>query len=446
MASDIETKKIQEQIDKNIIIGITEFDTINPIMSKSQDIQYISKLIYKPLIDITENFKLTNGLAEEWNKLDNKTYLIKLKENEYWNDGRKVTSNDIKYTIDYIRENLGIYSNNVKNINNVDIIDNLRFKIKLNEEEENFEYMLCFPIICEKTNVGTGKFIIKKIEGNQLILESKDKEKQLTIKTYNDMTQLYNAFLNKDVDLIITSNNNYKNYIGEIGYKKQIICGREFEYIKFNLQNKIMGNKEVVQAILHSINKNEIINRIYNNLYLQAEFPLQYGSYLYSNDIEYEYNINKAQKILEDNDWVYNGKNWIKKGQALKLQLVSNKDKIDEANIIKKNLKLLGIEVTVKETNNPEKYINDSNYAMILLEKTASIKPELEQYLEYDLENSLMEEETYKNFYKQLNNNPTFMGLYFNSIILLQSEDLRGNFRGNWFNVFYNIDTWYKIS
>ena len=45
----------------------------------------------------------------------------------------------------------------------------------------------------------------------------------------------------------------------------------------------------------------------------------------------------------------------------------------------------------------------------------------------------------------KLNENPNFIGLYFNPIIILYSPSLKGNFNANWYNVFYNIDTWYKV-
>ena len=308
LTSDIKTKKLEEKVSNNIIIGVAGLDTINPITSTSQDVQYISKLIYKSLVSITNDFKVEPELAQEWGVLDSKTYLIRLDENKFWQDGTKFTAKDVEYTVDYIKNNNSIYENNVKNIESVEALNEYTIKIHLKEPEKNFEYMLCFPIVCERENIGTGNFKVESINKNEVILENQEEDKQIIIKNYDTTINLYNAFEREEVDVITTNNINYEEYIGKIGHNKTKILGRNFDYLKFNLKNKVLNHKEVVQAIMCAVNKKEIIYKAYNNMYLQAEFPLQYGSYLYSNDIEYEYNINKAQNILEEAGWKYTRK------------------------------------------------------------------------------------------------------------------------------------------
>lgn len=308
MASDIKLVRKENEISNEIIIGITDFDTINPILSKNQDVQYISKLIYEPLIKIGQDFKLEQGLATEWNKLDEKSYLIRLNENKLWSNEKQFTAKDVEYSINYIKKQDTIYNDNVKNIEKIQAINDYTLKIYLLEPEEKFEYMLCFPIICEEQNIGTGKFYIDMANENEIILKSKTNEKKIVIKIYENISKLYNAFSKEEVDTITTNNINFEEYIGTIGYNKKIICNRNFDYLKFDIDEV-----EVVKSISYAINKNEIIYKVYNNLYCRAEFPLQYGSYLYDEKIEYEYNINKAKQILKDAGWEYNRKNLEKK-------------------------------------------------------------------------------------------------------------------------------------
>lgn len=306
--SDIKIVRKENEISNEIIIGITDFDTINPILSKNQDVQYISKLIYEPLIKIGQDFKLEQGLATEWNKLDEKSYLIRLNENKLWSNEKQFTAKDVEYSINYIKKQDTIYNDNVKNIEKIQAINDYTLKIYLLEPEEKFEYMLCFPIICEEQNIGTGKFYIDMANENEIILKSKTNEKKIVIKIYENISKLYNAFSKEEVDTITTNNINFEEYIGTIGYNKKIICNRNFDYLKFDIDEV-----EVVKSISYAINKNEIIYKVYNNLYCRAEFPLQYGSYLYDEKIEYEYNINKAKQILKDAGWEYNRKNLEKK-------------------------------------------------------------------------------------------------------------------------------------
>lgn len=311
IASDIEIKIRENKITNEIKIGITDFDTLNPILSNNQDIQYISKLVYEPLINIGQDFKLEEGLATEWSKLDNTTYLIRLNENKYWHNGGKLIAKDVEYTINYIKQQDSIYEVNVENIENIEIINDYTIKLYLVEEEENFEYMLCFPIVCEEQNIGTGDFLLGDFNENEIVLKSKTKK--INIKIYEEVAELYNAFSQEEIDMMTTNNINFEEYIGTIGYNKKIICNRNFDYLKFNIDNS-----EVVQTLNFVINKNEIIYKVYDNLYSQAEFPLQYGSFLYEENIEYEYNVNKAKQLLKDAGWEYNRTSLEKKWKNFK--------------------------------------------------------------------------------------------------------------------------------
>ena len=54
--------------------------------------------------------------AKEWAKQNDNSYLIKLRENVKWSSGQRFTADDVKFTIDTIK-NLGsssIYSENIK--------------------------------------------------------------------------------------------------------------------------------------------------------------------------------------------------------------------------------------------------------------------------------------------------------------------------------------------
>ena len=49
-----ETRKQEEKITE-LHLGIAEFDTINPLLTKNKNVQDITKLIYEPLVNINEN-------------------------------------------------------------------------------------------------------------------------------------------------------------------------------------------------------------------------------------------------------------------------------------------------------------------------------------------------------------------------------------------------------
>ena len=69
-------KSKETEISKEISIGITDFDTANPILTKNLEMSHILKLVYLPLINISEDFRVIPGIAEEWSKIDDLTYIV----------------------------------------------------------------------------------------------------------------------------------------------------------------------------------------------------------------------------------------------------------------------------------------------------------------------------------------------------------------------------------
>ena len=128
-------------------IGISDFDNINPLITDNKDIINLSTLLYEPLLKITQDYKIENGLAAEWSKLDATTYLVKLKDNVKWEDGTQVTGSDVKFTIEKLQEGKSVYSDNVQNVKSVEIIDGNTIRLVLKKEEPFFEYNLIFPIV-----------------------------------------------------------------------------------------------------------------------------------------------------------------------------------------------------------------------------------------------------------------------------------------------------------
>ena len=252
------SQKYELRTEKQINIGIYNFDTINPLLTQNKDIQYIDKLIFRSLLNINKNFELENDLAEEISKINDKTYIIKIKENIYWHDGTSFATKDVKFTIEALKEKDTVYKENVNKISNVEIIDENTIKIFLEEPVNFFEYMMTFPIIsCNSYNkdnlesisnlpVGTGIYKIKEINQNQIKLEkvSSDlKINEININICKDVKDMYLDFAKQEQDLIITQNVYYEDYIGTMGFNVEVSKGREFDYIAINNEKKILQNK-----------------------------------------------------------------------------------------------------------------------------------------------------------------------------------------------------------
>lgn len=251
----------EEEIVKEATLGIAELDTMNPILSQNKHVQEISRIIFEPLFELDEQYKLQKCLAKDWAKTSENTYLVKIRNDVKWSDGTKFVVEDIIFTIEKLKQVQSIYSSNVQNITGVEKVDEDTIKITIDREIPFFEYNLIFPIMSKTyfegqdfTNtdknsmpIGTGKYKIVQNISNAIILNKNEHYKReeltlekITISKYATLGELYNAFKLGKIDVITTTNTGIENYIGTIGYNKVEDVGREHDYLAFNMENKVL--------------------------------------------------------------------------------------------------------------------------------------------------------------------------------------------------------------
>ncbi len=486
----------QTQIKQELKLGIAGYDTINPILSNNKYVQDIAKLIYEPLISFNTKYEIEGVLAEEWAKTSNTTYIIKIKENVNWQTGENLTVNDILYTIQKIKEINSIYTPNVQNIEQVEAVDQYTLKITLNQEVPFFEYNLTFPIMsktyCENEDfinsnkvrqaIGTGPYKINSITNTNIILVKNENwwnkgSKESAIETINinlyaTVGEMYNDFKLGKIDYISTNNINIEEYIGTIGYNKVEAPGREYDYISLNLENQVLQNKEVRQAIMYAIDKDAIIENVYNSKYYKSDFPIDYGSWIHESKNENSYNIERFYQVLQDNGWKYEYNNWQKYvnyyTRRLNFRLLVNKDneqRTKVAELIKQQLESVGIKITIIYAidSQYENYIKNKNYDMVLC--GSYVGPNIDLYKYFgngnianyyneevrniinDVQNITDKEllkEKYKRLYEIYLDDVPYISLYNSYNIVASSKNLAGSMSANWFNSFYNINTWIK--
>ena len=487
-----QTEDETEEVATELKLGVASFDSINPILSKNKNVQDISKLIFEPLITITSDYKAENCLAKEWAKKNETTYLIKLRDDKKWSDGESFTSEDVKFTIDRLKDTDSIYSSDVQHIVQLDIVDDTTINITLDQEVPFFEYKLTFPILSSKyysdkefipdiVPVGTGMYKVSEVESSGLVLEKNEyyeekdnlKISKITVTMYASMGELYNGFKTGSVDIVSTQNSNLKEYIGTIGYTSKEMKGREHDFIAFNTQGTILSQAIVRQAIAYSIDKSNIVSSVYGDSYYTSNFPLDYGNWTYeAKDFSLQYDLNHAKQILVDNGWSYKNKYWQKKlnnkTQKISLNFVvksTDASKVAVAENIKAQLENQGIRINLIQANEQQyqNYLNTKNYDMILCSINLSISPDLTTFFgDNNLANysneevatlmnevkNLTDEDKLKESYNRLGeiyiNDAPYLSLYNNKYIVAYNSAISGTLEPNWFYQFYNIKDWHR--
>lgn len=493
----IQTDNKETVISNNIRIGIIEFDNINPILSNNKNVQDISRLIFDPLFTLTEDYKLKEALATEWTKLDDTTYLIKLRENVKWHDGNKFDSSDVIFTIDMLKkeENHSVYSNNVANISSIEEIDEYTLRLTINEKVPYFEYNLIFPIVSSKhfdeknfnlesknlKPAGTGLFYISDISNNSVLLRKnvtcwnnqRINLDSLSLNLYDSLSSTINAFKSGDIDIFTTSNMKIEEYLKNTSYNKQEHINRNYDYLILNCEDNVLVNKEVRQAINSAINKEDIIKDVYNSKYKISNFPLDFGSYAYDwNNTVIAYDPNVAKGLLVDNGWKYSSKKWRKtvnyRYLSIELSLLVNKNNsnlLKVAKNIKEHLESVGIRLNITEaaTAQYNRYLKNKQYDLVLTSGNYGYSPSLNKYFKEDNLSNYKNEEitnllndieniTDENELKQkytriteiYNDEVPYISLYYNTNNMIYSTNLKGTVNPNSYNLFYGIDSWYR--
>lgn len=163
-----DTSQVKEEENLTTIttlrVSAINLDTINPIVSNNQNVQDVSKLIYEPMLSLTEDYQIETCLAKEWINLSDTAYVIVLKEGVRWHNGGQLTANDVKFTIEQIQA-IGpssVYYANVEHITKVEILSTYTIKITIDGKIPFFEYNFTFPIMSsqyyENDSIGRSKW------------------------------------------------------------------------------------------------------------------------------------------------------------------------------------------------------------------------------------------------------------------------------------------------
>ena len=129
--------------------------------------------------------------------------------------------------------------------------------------------------------------------------------------------------------------------------------------------------------------------------------------------------------------------------------LSTSSQNIEIAEAIRENLKEKNIQVRIinYETENADlvlkKQIVPITPEISIYYKNEETKRKIEEIEQIENKENLKAqyEKIIQNYYEEV----PFISLYMNSYIILHSDKLKGDFTGNWYNMFYNINTWYKI-
>jgi peptide/nickel transport system substrate-binding protein len=395
------------------IIGQPQY--INPVLSLSSDVnkpdRVLEYLIYPTLFRLDTDGNLVNELVEEYTVGDNgKEYIFKIKSDITWDDNTPLTIDDIIFTIETI-QNPDYNSPLNSALKGVAItkVDDSTLKLNLNASYSPFLSGLTFGILPKhiwqnlepsafllaKANlepVGAGKFkyksIQKKRDGNisSITLERNDNYfgNKPNIETFilvfyakeEEMTQDFKQ--NK-----LQAITQLKNPLDESDkFQTNILNIPQSFGMIFNVKDPLLANKEIRQAISHTIDRDQIINNILNEEATLINGPLSKFNKFYT-DTPVELNLDKAKQILDEANWKDSDGDGIREKNNQKAEftlLVAGGNKVDEiTKMIKDQVKTVGIQINteiIPFTELSNNQIRNRSYQALFLGLGLNIYPD----------------------------------------------------------------------
>lgn len=405
-------KQAEEKIVKknDLRLAVLNLDTFNPIYSKNRYVRFMSSLFYDGLIKLDENYMPKLLLAESIEKKQNLEYQIKLKDVKWNRMEEKLSSEDVSFTIEKIKEFGGVYGDNVKNINELKILDDKTFSIILSKPDPFFVYNLTFPILKKTDNKlfkdakkygvphGIGKYFLSKVENNNLIfklnpnyfeykVETGQKEepyiKEIIVKRFSSGESLYGDFKSGEIDALETEKNDLEGFLGNYGYVQSSKKGRDFTFLAFNCEK--INSKEFRKAISYILDIPIILNEL-NKSIMDSSYILDYGSFAYSKEISFEKNLGQAKTLLEKAGFVQKEGKWMDGKNELALNILVNKgdaNNIKSAEMIKRQMENFGIKmvISLKDKEDYKKDILDKKYNIAIMSVRNSFNPDISNFL-----------------------------------------------------------------
>lgn len=357
------------QKEDTVYLAIPETESFNILASDDQGVYDTWQLLYSSLFTFEDDLNIKPELVDSY-KADTEggTVEIKLKDGLKFSDGTPITSQDVRYTVEAIKDigSKSPYYYMARKIDSVDVSDNQNFTVVFDNANDAALDNLIFPIVSsndykEKENFSptSGPYAYGDyVEGNTLNLVAN--KNYYGTKPVNNVQLAILKNYNFRMNLMTMDAVTAMMYTGQDGdtlakdkdLKYEKVVSSELEFLGYNYSKAYLSDKNVRKAIGMSINVKEIIKDNYGDSATQSD-SIFYPGFLgaYKND-GIPYDVAEAAKLLKKGGLKDGDKNGNlddgKKDLDLKLMVSKdNTSRVDTANNIADQLSKVGLKVTV---------------------------------------------------------------------------------------------------
>ena len=283
-------------------------------------------------IRMDKNWKPQPYLAERWDlSPDNRSVTLYLRKDAVFHDGRPITAEDVKFSIETIRDNHP-FRTMYGPVNAVTINDPHTAVIRLAEPHPAVLLAMSTsltPIIPKHifgdgtdvkihprnaNPVGSGPFRLVEFKpGEHLVMERFDKFflkgqpklDRVIVREFKDSSSMTLAFERGEIDihseLTDPSQQARVTKLSNVTLVKKVAPAiGPLTWLAFNTKSPKLADKRVRQAIAYAIDKKYLLETLLGNVHSRSTGPITSGSPFYTAEVEkYDFNPQKSTQLLD---------------------------------------------------------------------------------------------------------------------------------------------------
>ncbi|WP_045519376.1 ABC transporter substrate-binding protein [Neobacillus niacini] len=341
----------------------------------------LMNLLYDNLFQLDVDNKPIPWLVKEYKvSADGLTYEFTLHDNVKWHDGKPLTAEDVKFTMDYfIKYPKSRFTNPLKSITTINVTDETKFSLVLSKADPNFmiQPLADLPILPqhiwstidkpddEMNALGSGPYILEEHQSGQFYKMKANKDyfkgappiEEIIFPIIEDTTAMFNALQSGEIDAISASISPELVNQFESNPSTKVARGPGYSTSLFqiNAEKYPMSEKAFRQAIDFAIDKENLVKTVLLG-FAEVGSPgfIHPSSPFYNDNLSPGFDQEKAKEILEDAGFKdTDGDGFREDQQGKKIDLTtlvySNSPiRIRTAELISESLNNVGIKNTVK--------------------------------------------------------------------------------------------------
>ena len=400
---------------------IGNISTLNPLLAASEPEQAVSRLLFSSLYNYDVTGALHTDLAESMTVKDDKVYTIKLR-NAAWHDGKKLTAEDVVYTINLIK-NPQVRS--PLRVNWLDIsaraIDDSTVEFMLPAVYAGFSHALTFPVIPKhilqtvspssmreadfsSNPVGSGPFAVKRVQTSEstsstdvVRMEPNTKYygavstlSRLELRAYGNESLLVKAVNSGEVSAASGLSLSAADNIKSKQYSTKHWLLNKGVYLLMNNRSQTLQDARVRQALRYATDTSSIRATVGDNV-ARLDTPILQSQIAQKLPAAPDYNLDKAKALLKEAGWTYNQGQWKgKDGRPLAVAVTtsSGRDEYKKiVNALKQQWSKLGVDVQLREidtssttTSFVQSVLQPRDYDALLYELELGADPDVFAY------------------------------------------------------------------